>query len=95
MYFNVETLYKFLEKIAILSKSNIVINYVKNISLLDIQHSIILTSEIYIASLFIYWIFIYKFWVPKWEAKRKENEHEYTRTHQRVAQNLKDEFMGN
>lgn len=66
--------------------------YLSNITVNDIYTSIAITSIFYFLSYLIYWIFIYQIWVPKWEAKRKDNLKQWTRTNQKTADNLMNEL---
>lgn len=70
----------------------IVTNYVSTLTVSGMKESIFITSAFYVLAYLIYWLFIYKFWTPKWEAVRAENEKLWTRTNQRTAVNLRDEL---
>jgi hypothetical protein len=92
MFFNIEHIYKYINLAASYTKAPPLINYVSSLKLENMQESIVLTIAFYASAYFIYWVFIYKFWSPKWEEKRKENEKAFMRTNQRTAKNLKDEL---
>lgn len=67
-------------------------SYISSITISDMQNSILLVLLFYIFSYFFYMLFMYKFWEPKCEEVRKENEKAYRRTNQRTARNLRDEL---
>ena len=68
------------------------LEYVSSLSVNDLQISILTTIAFYLFAYLTYWVFIYKFWSPKWEKVRVENEKAYRQNNQRTAKNLRDEL---
>jgi hypothetical protein len=73
-----------------LINNNKILKFINSIDPSDIQTSAILALLFYVASYFIYYVYVYKIWTPKWEKKRKENELAYRRNNQLVADNLRE-----
>lgn len=92
MFFNSQTVLAFMQKSIETIKIKPIVEYVDSITITDIHISIAYSIFFFVAAYLFYWAFIYKYWSPKWEKQRAENERQWTRTNQRVAKNLKDEF---
>ena len=92
MLFNIKQLHEYMNMLSSYTHIQTLIAYVNSIQASAIQNSILITTGFYIFAYLVYWIFIYKIWVPKWEKVRKINEKAFTRTNQRMAKNLKDEL---
>ncbi|MFA6195378.1 MAG: hypothetical protein WC656_01885 [Sulfurimonas sp.] len=92
MLLNTNALYEYIRMAGAYTKMSPVIKHIESLSISDIQASILTTIGFYLFAYFVYWIFIYKLWSPRWEVRRQENEKAFTRTNQRTAKNLKDEL---
>jgi hypothetical protein len=96
LYLKLEVVYSYIQTMAV-EHIHVVklLDYIQSVSYTDMQHSIYFVIFFYLSAYIIYWLYIYKYYAPKWEEKRIENYEKYIASSNRTAQNLQNEFSTN